>query len=287
MIKFLGAPFIFGQNNKSLSEAPHFFRQEGILNLLSQYDEVEDLGDLPLHIFNDHIFPESSANAFISDRVASINTTDSFLLTVGGDHGMALGSVHGLLQSNSKRVIIWADAHADLNTTESSISGNFHGMPLSFLLNLKGNPIYPWIKHHLSASQLIYFGPRSLDPFELKIIRQLGIQYYSSEDINQFGSESILKKALKEADPYSQLPIHLSFDVDLLDASDMPSTGISLEHGPKFEEVIKMAEFLKSTSRFQSMDLVEFDPRKGLQEDIKTSKHRVFSLMSSFFDTSK
>ena len=126
--------------------------------------------------------------------------------------------------------LIWIDAHADINTVESTDSGNLHGMPVSFLLGLPGNdPVaqspFGWLKPVLKANKLVYIGLRDVDNGEKKILRDHGIKAFSMHDVDKHGIGKVVELALDHVNPKRDLPIHLSFDVDALDPSVAPSTG--------------------------------------------------------------
>lgn len=192
---------------------------------------------------------------------------------------MGLGTVHGMLMQNPETVVIWADAHGDVNTPTSSASKNFHGMPLSFLMNISNDPVlFPWIKRSLPPERLILVGPRDLDPVEKEIIEDLRIQYLSSEEMNKFGTRHLLKRALEKVDPNGDFPIHLSFDVDLFDSRDIISTGTRVGCGPYMPEIFNLGRTLAETGRLRSMDLVELNPKLGYE----TEMLRTFKLALNF-----
>lgn len=271
-IKLLGVPFSYGQPRRGVELAAEALRDRGFLSELQSIAPTKDLGDIDFSLIGTEKTAKniSLANELIHQCVSAENLSSSFLLNVGGDHGLALGSIHGLLSQKRSRVVVWADAHGDINTPESSTTGNFHGMPLSFLLGLaKDQKHFSWIKSHLAPHKLIFFGPRDLDSAEEKIIKDLSIQYYSSETINRCGTELILEHALKKADPYQDSPIHLSFDVDVFDGEDVQATGTRVMNGPHIKEVMKLGKILGETGRLQSMDLVEINPELADEWEVK------------------
>ena len=265
-IKFLGIPFSGGQPHPGVEKAPESLREAGLFHRLSA--NVKDLGDLdfslcgeraPGIIRNERLC--SLGNALISEAIASEKLSDSFLLNAGGDHGLALGTIHGLLAHYPDLVVVWADAHGDINTPHGSQTGNFHGMPLSFLMHgSQGREHFSWLRRRLRPERLIYMGPRDLDPAEKEIIGELGIQWYSSDEINQFGADVLLRHALRIADPSGTSSIHLSFDVDVFDASDVVATGTRVPSGPAIVQMMKLGQLLGETGRLRSMDLVEINP---------------------------
>ncbi len=271
-IKLVGFPFDYGQTHPGVRNAPEALRSYGLIEELEKFAPVIDLGDVDLD------FPWSSeaptlikqeksagmANLKISQFLEQEDLSQSFLLNVGGDHGMALGTIHGILSHRPETVVVWADAHGDLNTPESSPSGNFHGMPLAFLLKAaRAEESFHWLKQTLAPQKIIFFGPRDLDPGEMALINDLSIQYFSSREINLWGATPLLERALKKADPHAVCPIHLSFDVDIFDPQDVHSTGTRVQEGPGLSEIFKMAKCLGETGRVRSMDVVEVNPEIG------------------------
>ena len=276
-IKILGVPFSFGQHHIGVKKAPDLLREKGLVRRLEKIAAVIDLGNVDFSLCENQkslglIRQEREAmlaSELINRCIESENLTSSFLLNLGGDHGMALGTIQGLLKKQEDMIVIWADAHGDINTPISSPSGNFHGMPLAFLLGLAHHPMLGrWFKTQLNPHKLIYFGPRDLDQEEKRFINALGIQYYSSQEITLRGAETIIIEALKKADPLEKSSIHLSFDIDICDALDIQSTGTSVIDGPPIEEVWTLGEVLALTGRLAAMDMVELNPDFGTAEEV-------------------
>ncbi len=295
-IKLLGVPFKAGQPHSGVAQAPEAMRENHLIPLLRAFSpRVDDLGDLDFSLCGDHsdgqIKNERASalgNALISESIQSENLKDFFLLNIGGDHGLALGTIHGLLHHYPDLIVVWADAHGDINTPDASQSGNFHGMPLSFLLKgNQGREEFAWLRKILRPERLIFMGPRDLDPAEKEIIRDLGIQWYSSDDINSFGAEALLQMALRIADPHGKAPIHLSFDVDVFDSEDVVATGTRVPQGPDKNEMMKLGQLLGETGRLQSMDLVEVNPdfshEKKTCETLELALRFTLSVTASVF----
>ena len=116
--------------------------------------------------------------------------------------------------------------YSDINTPESSDSGNIHGMPVAFLLGLEsGIPEFDWVKPILRPSRIVYIGLRDVDAGEKRILRDNGIKAFSMHEVDKYGIGTVVEMALDHVNPKRDLPIHLSFDVDALDPSVAPSTG--------------------------------------------------------------
>lgn len=287
-IKFLGVPFSFGQPLEGVKKAPAHFRLRGYLKELEDIAPVRDLGDIDFALIKKlrgispikNAAPSGLGCELISQCIERERLDRSFLLNLGGDHGLALGTIHGILTHRPETVVIWADAHGDINPPEASETGNFHGMPLSFLLGLNRNEKYfHWIRRLLKPQKLILFGPRDLDWVEKKIIEELSIQYISSEEIKKFGTEFLIKKALAKADPRGEAPLHLSFDVDFCDPKSVAATGTRVPGGPDFSQVLELGRYLGQTGRLRSMDVVELNPEIGPPQDVRETFNLTFEFV--------
>lgn len=285
-VRVTGFPYIFGQPLDEISGAADYLRQHGLIKRMNRFCDVVDYGNLTFDLTKDRklthkildMESNSKANELISNYISSADSED-FFLNIGGDHGMGLGTIHGLLNLHQESVVVWADAHGDINTPDSSPSGHFHGMPLAFLLKISENEQFSWIKNRLMGHKLILIGQRDLDQGEKEIIETLGIQCYSSDDLNRMGAKEILEIALHKADPLGIYPIHLSFDVDLFDGHDIPSTGTRVYQGPRLEEVFLLGGLLGETGRLKSMDIVEFNPTLGTQAEIQSSTELILDFV--------
>lgn len=280
-IKLLGIPFDLGQEHPGVKEAAAFLRNLGLISRLQKFSSVEDLGDLTFSAEQGvkHLRQAFLGNELISKRILDTNLEQSFLLSIGGDHGMALGSIHGILGHRPETVVVWADAHGDINTPETSPSGNFHGMPLAFLLKVARHPEIEWIKNFLLPQKLILIGPRDLDRGEKEIIERLHIEYFSSDDLNRMGSQEVLEMGLNKVDPLGTSPLHLSFDVDVFDHDDVLSTGTKVRGGPRIEEIFLMGGILAQTGRLKSMDVVELNPQIGTSDAALSSGELVMDFI--------
>ena len=137
----------------------------------------------------------SAVTQEVSQQVYAHAKEGRLVLTLGGDHSIAIGTVSGTAKAVRERLgkdiaVIWVDAHADINTPETSDSGNIHGMPVAFLTGLakeEREDVFGWIKeeHKISTTKLVYIGLRVIDRVEKKIVRELGIKAFSMHDIDR------------------------------------------------------------------------------------------------------
>src|SRR5579862_4081018 len=140
----------------------------------------------------------SAATKRLSEQVYEHASQGRCVLTLGGDHSVAIGSIAGVAKAVRERhagrelAVIWVDAHADINTPETSSSGNIHGMPVAFLSGLARSDradVFGWLKPDqlISLKKLVYIGLRDVDPGEKKILREYGIRAFSMHDIDKYG----------------------------------------------------------------------------------------------------
>ena len=200
---------------------------------------------------------------------------ESFPIALGGDHSVSLGSVSGVAQAG-RTGVLWIDAHADLNTPQSSPSGNVHGMPLSHLLG-QGDPrlLNIWGGGAvLDPRDLVYIGLRSLDPFERLFIREHGVRAYTMKEIDRRGLAVVAEEALE----YLEAPrLHVSFDADALDPSVAPGVGTPVPGGLSYREAHLLMELLADSEKVSSLDLVEVNPVL----DVQNSTGRIMVEMAS------
>ena len=277
--------FSGGQCKDGVDAAPSALISAGLLDQISSELDYTLHGDKSVHNYNE-MRPSSdpSHRGMKNPRAVSAVTQDlaskvytqakegRMVLTLGGDHSIAIGTVAGTSKAIRERTgkdmaVIWVDAHADINTPEISDSGNIHGMPVAFLTGLaKSNEkdMFGWLnddfseKPALSLSKLVYIGLRDVDRGEKQILREHGVKAFSMHDIDRYGIGRVVEMALAHIG--SDTPIHLSFDVDALDPQWAPSTGTPVRGGLTLREGDYIAECVHESGQLVAMDLVEVNP---------------------------
>ncbi|KAL8589764.1 hypothetical protein ACOMHN_027272 [Nucella lapillus] len=319
-VGIIGIPFSKGQPRGGTEHGPAILRENGLIAKLQHFgNKVIDYGDLSLEIlpddkpWNNVKNPRTvgDINKQVADWVAKITQGgEQVALTLGGDHSIAIGSIFGHCQSMSDVVMIWVDAHADVNTPLSSPSGNLHGMPLSFVLtemqkytpSLPGFewckpcfvltemqkytpslPGFEWCKPCMSARDLVYIGLRDVDEAERAFISQCGITCFSMQEIDKYGIQEVMDRVLRAVDPDGKRPIHLSFDVDAMDPEFAPSTGTPVPGGLTRREMLYIAEEISKTGRLSCMDVVEVNPVLGSDDDRKMTVRSTVDVVAHFF----
>ena len=190
-------------------------------------------------------------------------------ITVGGDHSISLATVaSSAKQFKEALTVVWVDAHADINTYESSNSKNLHGMPLACLLGHDNMYNLPEIK----PEQIIYIGLRDVDEYENKVITDLNIEHYTMKDLETQSLTDILDNIMVKSEA-----IHLSFDVDALDPEIISCTGTTVPNGLSMNQGKEIIN--KLSPKIISADVVEFNPLLGNKQTAIRDTFRIISLL--------
>lgn len=216
----------------------------------------------------------------LRDMVSGLCAEGKRVLTIGGDHSIALGSVAGVLEHNPNVGVIWFDAHGDINTEATSPSANAHGMPVAALMGLCKSGINDIATTHLKPQNIFWVGARDLDPGEFETIKQLGIEdnVYSTERVHESGMEAVMEDIKRKMEKRGVEAIHLSFDVDGMDPLIVWATGTRVENGLMSEDLEAFIEGLHKLPEMKSMDFVEYNPLLD-DEEKTTGKWCVETLM--------
>ena len=189
---------------------------------------------------------------------------------LGGDHSIAMGTVSGISNFYHEKKqsigLVWFDAHADMNTPESSLSGNVHGMPLAALLGKSLGASFSPIAEssNLSPDKVCLVGVRDLDAKERSFVRSSGIHVFTMKDIDILGMARVTRQVLKITTK-DTAGFHLSFDIDGLDSDIAPGVGTPVRGGVNFREAHTFMELLFESQKLLSMDVVELNPIKDIR----------------------
>jgi len=236
---------------------------------------VQKTPDIVKHFLkNKNIMRVSTRNCLFKNLENLYNFNQDHLnpiLNIGGDHSMSIATVASSLNKYDNLKVIWFDAHADLNTYSSSQSKNYHGMPLSFLSGLDNDNRFHYIKKKLNFNNLFYIGIRDLDNYENEIINRYNIKYIKVNEINDsYKCINLLDEFIKND------PVHISFDVDCIDISEMTSTGTPVRDGLNVESTKKILNFL----RFKNVINVDITE---LNLDIGDTNQKFMSLANTLY----
>ncbi len=291
-ISIIGVPMDLGQSRRGVDMGPSAMRYAGATDRLEKlgYD-IHDRGDIEIgRPGNDqmnsdgnlkHLKAVSEANAKLASAVNAVVEEGSFPLILGGDHSIAIGSLAGISKHYENLGVIWYDAHGDLNTSETSPSGNIHGMPLAVSLRI-GHPTLTNIADYspkVKPENIVIIGARSLVVGERELIRERGIKVFTMHEIDRLGMTKVMEEAIAYLKERTD-GVHVSLDLDGLDPSDAPGVGTPVLGGISYRESHLAMEILEESKIITSAEFVEVNPI--LDEKNKTATVAV-ALMGSLF----
>jgi len=289
IVSILGAPMVCGQTYVGTERAPDFLRTYGLSSKINQCGfMVEDLGDLnlpkrsafgPKEHYRDVI---GEGNRIIAEKWCAVAEDHSkFVLLLGGDQSISIGSVAACLKMNPETVIVWVDAHANLRTPLTSETGNYHEMPVAVSMRIPGteSKYFDWMNDYpiLKPENLIYIGLRYLHQTEKAIVKSKAISTFTMHDIDERGIGQVMKEVLALI---NGRPIHLSFDVDVCESFYVGSNHTPIRGGLSFRESHYICESLAETENLTSMDICEVNPLLD-SVDIESTYYAAISMVES------
>jgi arginase len=181
-------------------------------------------------------------------------------LVLGGDHSVALGTLGGLASVHGPGGVLWIDAHADINTPETSPSGNVHGMPLAAALGLAGSGFESdmWPLPALDARRVVLLGLRQADDGERRLLREAGVRVFTMSEIDRIGVERAMREALDRVSGAGF--VHVSLDMDALDPELAPGVGTPVRGGLTYREAHLALELVAESALAGSLEVVEVNP---------------------------
>jgi arginase len=290
-ISIIGMPMDLGQMRRGVDMGPSAIRYAGINERLRNLNyEIEDLGDIPIgrpevvhrsdtNLRNLELVAEK--NEKLAAKVDEVVKSGAFPLVLGGDHSIAIGTLAGVAKHYKNLGVIWYDAHGDLNTAETSPSGNIHGMPLAVSIGL-GHPMLTEIGGYspkVKPENIVIIGARSLDEGERALIKENGIKVFTMHEIDRMGMSKVMEETIDYLKAKTD-GVHLSLDLDGLDPSDAPGVGTPVIGGISYRESHLAMEMLAEAQIITSAEFVEVNPI--LDEKNKTATVAV-ALMGSLF----
>ncbi|MEG1649103.1 MAG: arginase [Rikenellaceae bacterium] len=273
-INIIGVPLNLGCDREGVEMAPNVLREHGMLSVVKlNGHKVYDLGNQYIpQVSDDDKFAHHS-NMKYHDEIVEVNNnlaeivystvkSGAFPLVVGGDHSVGLGSVSGVKQAFENLGIIWIDAHGDLNTAQTTPSGNIHGMILSALMGIgdealvnlysKGNKVKP--------ENVFLIGTRSLDTGEKELVRKTLINHIPMVKLRKLTIENVIQQIHDTFILNKVENVHLSIDIDSIDPEVAPGTGTKVKNGFTKEEFLELVGSVVDMGFVRSVDIVEFNP---------------------------
>ncbi len=268
----IGAPVDSGASQPGCLMGPDAYRTAGLVQTLQNLNgKVIDRGNVAprpqqekphsnraLH----HLAETISWTKALSQAAESACET-GFPIFMGGDHSLSLGSVKGVADYAAKQdrplFVLWLDAHPDFHTPYTTQSGNLHGTPLAYVTRQQGFDGFPDIIHPVDPKNICIFGARSVDPAELKALKENDICIYDMRAIDEKGIVGPISEFLRQVSANNGL-LHVSLDVDFLEPGIAPAVGTTVPGGVTFREAHLVMELLHDSGLVSSLDLVELNP---------------------------
>lgn len=274
-VRIVGVPMDLGAGRRGVDMGPSAIRIAGVSQGLRQLGfHVEDDGDVgvpapetrdPGNTNARYLEPIYHVCNRLRLRVRRSLEHDEIPIVLGGDHSIAIGTVAGIAEHFRNRQqkigLIWVDAHADMNTPESSPSGNIHGMPLASLLGM-GDPQLVqmggfWPK--VEPRHVCLIGIRDIDAVERENVKKSGIHAYTMRDVDERGMRAIMQESIGYATD-GTAGFHVSFDLDGMDPRDVPGTGTPVKGGISWREANLLMEMVSDTGKMTSLEVAELNP---------------------------
>jgi arginase len=274
-VRIIGVPMDLGQSRRGVDMGPSALRGAGLQTSLKKLGlQVEDIGNLSVKQPEEMPIGEKRAKYLqeiaetCSDVAAAAEKalSEGFLpLVLGGDHSIAAGAAAGVanhFRKEKKQIgYLWLDAHGDMNTPESSPSGNVHGMPLAAIMGYGAPELVDLLgfKPKAEPGNIVIIGARDLDAQERKIVKKSGVHVFTMRDIDERGMREVMSDALKYAMD-DTAGIAVSLDMDFVDPSDAPGVGTPVRGGVTYREAHLAMEMIADTEAMVSLEVVEINP---------------------------
>jgi arginase len=276
-IRIIGVPMDLGASRRGVDMGPSAVRVAGLQARIKQLGhQVEDIGNISVRQPEEMSYGEKRAKyiAEITDACKDLGTAvqksleEGYLpLVLGGDHSIAAGSISGVsahFRKEKKSIgCIWLDAHSDMNTPDTSPSGNIHGMPLSAVMGYgtgteELHDLFGF-KPKIEPQNVVLVGVRDLDAHEKKFIKKLGVKTFTMREVDERGMREVMSDALKYAMDDTD-GIHVSLDMDFVDPSDAPGVGTPVRGGATYREAHLAMEMIADSEAMASLEIVEINP---------------------------
>ncbi|PYX92957.1 MAG: arginase [Acidobacteria bacterium] len=294
-IRVIGVPLDLGQSRRGVDMGPSAVRVAGLEARLEALGHVvEDAGNIAVAIAEQK--KEGDPHAKYLKEITATCTKHAELvlktleagkvpIVLGGDHSVAAGTVAGVAEfhrrQNQKIGLLWIDAHSDINTPDSSPSGNVHGMPLAAIMGL-GPPELSNIFNFspkVNPENCVLVGVRDIDAIEKENIRRAGVEVFTMRDIDERGMRAVIEEALRMAGR-GTAGYHVSLDMDWIDPEDAPGVGTPVRGGATYREAHLAMEIIADHARMLGFEIVEVNP--VIDEHNRTADLAVELTLSAF-----
>jgi arginase len=269
-VAIIGAALDLGQGRRGVDMGPSAIRYAGLEErLVSLGYTVRDEGNVETAVAEATALRDERARflpeihdtcELIAARVADAARRGALPLVLGGDHSIALGTLGGLASVHGPGGVLWIDAHSDINTPETSPSGNVHGMPLAAALGLAGPGFESeaWPLPAVDAKRVTLVGTRLLDDGERRLLRDAGVRVFTMSEIDRIGIERAVRESLDRISGSGF--VHVSLDMDVLDPEIAPGVGTPVRGGLTYREAHLALELVAESGLAGSLEVVEVNP---------------------------
>jgi arginase len=274
-VTFIGVPLDLGAGRRGVDMGPSAFRFADIHAKVRELGyQVDDAGDMEVSIQETRepgdprlkfLKEIRSACEALRDKVGAVLREGGMPLVLGGDHSIAMGTIGGVSRfyhERKKKIgLVWFDAHGDMNTPQTSPSGNIHGMPLAVALGLGEGSLVGLAGHvpMVDGARAAVVGLRDVDSAERENIKASGIGAFTMRDIDERGMRTVMEEAIQRAST-GTAGIHVSVDLDAMDPDFAPGVGTPAAGGLSYREAHLAMEMLADTGQVVSAELVEVNP---------------------------
>lgn len=260
-VTIVGVPMDLGASRRGVDMGPSAIRYSQLEERLESLGiDADDEGNLEVPVVETVPRGEDgpryrqqilSVCSNLEETCTQIQQRGRLPLVLGGDHSLAMGSVRATMHTHPGAGLLWVDAHTDINTDDSSPSGNVHGMPVAALL---GRMFYK--QRSIDPARTVMVGIRSVDPGERRLLHEYGITVYTMHEIDRYGMATVMEEALQKVGP----DLHVSFDLDSLDPSVAPGVGTPVRAGLSLREAFLIMEMVAEARVLRALDVVELNP---------------------------
>ena len=269
-VEIVGVPMDLGGNRRGVDMGPSAIRYAALEPRLRRMGlEVRDHGNLrvPDRAEGRRHAPDPKAHFHqeivavaeeLAETVAAIVKRGGFPLVLGGDHSVAIGTIAGLSRAGRRPGVIWMDAHADINSPETTPSGNVHGMPFAVALGIARAPFPDALRGSADARHGVLVGIRDVDEGEREHIKKSGVTALTIADVDRLGMAGVMERAIAVASRGDG--IHMSLDMDVLDPNEAPGVGTPVRGGVSYREAQLAMEMVAATGKLASMEVTEVNP---------------------------
>ena len=271
-IDIIEMPIYYGSGIYGVQKGPEYLRETGCDLCYANPVNVPYMADEDMYRDSDKVKYLSSvveANCNLAEKVEASLKEGHFPIIVGGDHSLGLGSIAGIshITGPENLGVFWIDAHGDFNDENTSPSGNIHGMPLAASAGIGIKELtdlyFEGIK--INPENIYIIGARDLDPGEIILLREAGVNLWTTQDILERGAEKIVAEAVDIAESRCFDHIHISFDIDVMDSELVPGTGTPVKGGIDEEQTMNIIRTIFETDKVKSFDFVEFNPELDVE----------------------